>query len=719
MFLRHLLTMSGLLLSTVALHGAAADDLRAAARKGDTVKLVRALAAGASADSADRDGSTALMLATKAGSFACVRELLWAKADPALKNKKGEIARDLLPEETDNAERQPLEMLLRCYAFMRVQAKVAPKPPAHPEEVLIMEDVVNYLHPDLAKAYAVNVRERDGKPGIDDDGDGFVDNVYGWNPMTDKPYAIRKEQLAIYQSNRDAIVRILKIDSERATGVITRDEAELKLAEYTNPLAQIMGPLDGLNDASFLGMLKSAAHGSHVAGIIMASSEGKARLQTLAVDFSESTRRPLGKDTDRLTHDLLAKPGSLDSVLGGYREALLQAGVVRGRLCSRYLQASGAGVVNMSFGGGLGFYRQRAAQLVRGWAGQRQSEDDSFAFSDEEMESAVDHWSLELYTAGVIEFAMLFAENPQVLFLAAAGNENENVDETWTNPAFMARFFPNVMAIGACGASDAISSFSNFGILSVDLCAPGEDILSTVIPEAALYMDGTSMATPCVAGVAALMRTLKPDISPGALRQAMVYTSREVPGHRRYTSSSGIIDAAMLKAYLVGSGQARAAALARVAGNAVRLNDELYPTSSADALTLSAEAVKLDPGNADAWFARARALWLAEKREEAMTTMAKAIAMHGSADGWMMVQASMLRDAGRIAEARAAITASLALLSKAGMAESGTAAVRLAERATLDLQDGDSEAAKTDAQAARAINEDVELEDEVAALLVE
>ncbi len=719
MFLRHLLLLSVLLLSAAALHGAAADDLRAAARKGDTVKLVRALAAGASADSADRDGSTALMLATKAGSFACVRELLWAKADPALTNKMGETARDLLPDDSEGAERQPLEMLLRCYAFMRVQATVAPKPPAHPEVVLIMEDVVNYLHPDLAKAYAVNLRERDGKPGVDDDGDGFVDDVYGWNPMIDKPYAIRKEQLMIYQSNREAIVRILAIDSDRATGVITRDEAELKLAEFTNPLAQIMGPMDGLNDAAFLGMLKSAAHGSHVAGIIMASSAGKARLQTLAVDFSESTRRPLGKDTDRLTNDLLVKPGSLESVLGDYREALLQAGVVRGRLYSRYLQACGAGVVNMSFGGGLGFYRQRAAHLVRAWAGQRQSEDDDFAFSDEEMVAAVDHWALELYTAGVIEFALLFAENPQVLFCAAAGNENENVDETWTNPAYMARFFPNVMAIGACGPSGAISDFSNFGILSVDLCAPGEDILSTVIPEASVYMDGTSMATPCVAGVAALMRSLKPAISPGALRQAMVYTAHEVPGHRRYTNSSGIIDAATLQAYLVGSGPARAAALARVASNAVRLNDDLYPTSSADALTMSAEAVTLDPANAEGWFARARALWLAEKREDALTTIAKAITMHGSADGWMMVQASMLRDLGRIAEARAAVTASLDLLTKADMQDSGTAAVRLAVRAALALQDGDSEAAQTDAQAARAINEDVELDDEVVALLPE
>ncbi len=111
--------------------------------------------------------------------------------------------------------------------------------------------------------------------------------------------------------------------------------------------------------------------------------------------------------------------------------------------------------------------------------------------------------------------------NAGILNVFAAGNQNRDVD---TNPAFPGSYTsPSVLSVASSTSTDVRSGFSNFGITSVDLAAPGSGILSTTI-SAANYgnSSGTSMASPHVAGAVALLSSHNPKLSNASLKATLM-----------------------------------------------------------------------------------------------------------------------------------------------------------------------------------------------------
>ena len=113
-----------------------------------------------------------------------------------------------------------------------------------------------------------------------------------------------------------------------------------------------------------------------------------------------------------------------------------------------------------------------------------------------------------------------------ILFVAAAGNESNDND---ASPSYPASYqIDNVLSVAATDNRDQIAGFSNYGRTKVHVAAPGVKILSTVTNADYAVYSGTSMATPHVSGIAALMKSANPSYTYQQIKQTLIDTSDKV-----------------------------------------------------------------------------------------------------------------------------------------------------------------------------------------------
>lgn len=213
---------------------------------------------------------------------------------------------------------------------------------------------------------------------------------------------------------------------------------------------------DNLTDVPYgnpwvIGSSEHESHGSHVAGIMLASRSNNIGVNGVTNDVKLIAVRaiPNGDEHDK---DVA--------------------------LAIRYMADKGAKVVNMSFG------KDRSSHS---------------------------EWVYD---------AIKYAESKDVLLVRAAGNDGLDIDKKQYYPNDsrnnITEISDNVITVGALNPyfdTRLIGDYSNYGIINVDIFAPGSEIYSTVPVNEYGYKQGTSMASPAVAGVAALIRSYYPQLS--------------------------------------------------------------------------------------------------------------------------------------------------------------------------------------------------------------
>ncbi|MEP6789052.1 MAG: S8 family serine peptidase, partial [Acidobacteriota bacterium] len=141
-----------------------------------------------------------------------------------------------------------------------------------------------------------------------------------------------------------------------------------------------------------------------------------------------------------------------------------------------------------------------------------------------------------------LEDTIRAAGDAGILFVAAAGNDGSNND---SRPHYPSNYdLPNVISVAALDRNDQLAGFSNFGVKTVHIAAPGKDILSTWLNDSYREASGTSMATPYVSGVAALIIAADPGISMKDLRDRILKTADPLDSLKGKVETGGRICAA-------------------------------------------------------------------------------------------------------------------------------------------------------------------------------
>lgn len=152
----------------------------------------------------------------------------------------------------------------------------------------------------------------------------------------------------------------------------------------------------------------------------------------------------------------------------------------------------------------------------------------------------------------VVDDAMRYADRKGVLLVHAAGNDHLNIDSTKQYPTGRyrnSRLIPNLLTVGASARTNdehLPASFSNYGRPAVDVFAPSVDIVATWPGDAYRPDSGPSMATPVVAGVAAVLKAYFPQLTPADLKRLLLASATPVHTQVRLPGTKKLVDFATL-----------------------------------------------------------------------------------------------------------------------------------------------------------------------------
>lgn len=441
-----------------------------------------------------------------------------------------------------------------------------------PVIVAVIDSGIDTLHEDIIPVLWRNPGEIPGN-GIDDDKNGYVDDVYGWNFLGGKDgrnvkedsyeaarlYHMLKKK---YNGNVDE-TRLSAVEKEEyRTFLRAKEDIENSATDAQGNLLFLRGLFKkaGTSDSLLREKFKPEYTGNELASFKPANSkesDAKSTMSTLFRGFEmmDATNVFIMEEFTSYYNGLEKKSEAMDLPPKNYRQDIVQDDYYD--FNDRYygnndVMASTpfhgthvAGIIAAARNNGLGM--DGVADNVRIMViravpdGDEHDKDIAHA-----IRYAVDNGAKVINMSFGKSFspqkkwvddAIRYARSKGVLLVHAAGNDGKNLDSThnYPNPVFAdtKERATNFITVGASGdpkSGGLAADFSNYGKQEVDVFAPGVKIYST-IPGGNTYgfSQGTSMASPVVAGLAALLLSYFPDLTPEQVKYCIEKGARN-PG---------------------------------------------------------------------------------------------------------------------------------------------------------------------------------------------
>jgi len=431
--------------------------------------------------------------------------------------------------------------------------------------VAVIDSGIDIDHEDLQSVIWVNEKEIAGN-GIDDDKNGYVDDVHGWNFIGGKEGNVNEDT---YELTREYIRLKLKYENANAGKLPKKQRQEFE--EYTQ-IKDKFEKLKAKNEQQY------KLYSNMYRSITFSIDTLKAMLEVekitpddvknfntddpgllFAKGFLLSMYRNMGEDAD------------LDGYLAELKEAVDYYGVIvnygyNEGYDSRLIVGDNINNLQENHYGNndvKGPDPEHGTHVAGIIAADRKNDIGVKGIADnvkimvvravpngDERDKDVANAIMYAVTNGaqvinmsfgksispnkdVVDKAVRFAEQKGVLIIHAAGNDAEDIDKEKNYPTRIyldGKEAKNWIEVGASSAGadgDLVGSFSNYGKKAVSLFAPGVDIYSTVPGNKYKSLDGTSMASPSAAGVAALLMSYFPELTAVEVKDILMKSTRK------------------------------------------------------------------------------------------------------------------------------------------------------------------------------------------------
>jgi subtilisin family serine protease len=144
-----------------------------------------------------------------------------------------------------------------------------------------------------------------------------------------------------------------------------------------------------------------------------------------------------------------------------------------------------------------------------------------------------------------LQLSEVIANSHDLLFVVSAGNEGINIDQA---PYFPAAFkWENILVVTSVDKDDKLAALANYGKLTVDIAAYGEDVYVLNPNNGYSRASGTSYAAASVTRLAAQLLSINPSFTPSELIRVLMTSAKKKPELAEFTKSGGIIDVVLAK----------------------------------------------------------------------------------------------------------------------------------------------------------------------------
>jgi cell wall-associated protease len=376
-------------------------------------------------------------------------------------------------------------------------------------QVAVVDSGSDFSHQILKGHELINLQEIAGNR-VDDDGNKKVDDVVGWNFVESSGRVFYSTHL-----NRinPIVYKMFEVIGHIQAGTATPEELK-----YLDVNLRQLPPAQKEKLLAHLNFFGQYAHGTHVSGIV-AGQNPKAKIISMRV-FPDEAPEPYNESAK-----LMATPDSRTKYL--YRLlAYFQSQIFT--QVSDYHNERKVDIANYS----LGVPLQAIAKQILAAQGNKNPTPDELS-----KETKLAYSEFEAKGQAWINSA------PETLFVIAAGNDGTDNDALPTFPSNVRA--DNSISVAAIDAKAQLATFSNFGLTTVDVAAPGVAILSSVPDKTGtmiLPLSGTSMAAPYVTGVASKIKDINPKLRAQDIRTVLMSTVDTKEYLKMKVISSGIVN---------------------------------------------------------------------------------------------------------------------------------------------------------------------------------